>query len=50
MREVTFVDGNRPAAAARRHAAPIVAMVFATQWTTEAQDVETCRCPTIRTR
>ncbi len=43
--EVTFVDGADPVAAARAVAGADAVFVFATQWTTEAQDVETLSLP-----
>ncbi len=43
--EVTYVDGSDPAAAARAAAMADVAIVFATQWRTEAQDIETLGLP-----
>ena len=43
--EVSFVDGRDPAAAAAAAKGADVAIVFATQWTTEAQDVETLALP-----
>lgn len=43
--EVTYVDGSDPAAAARAAATADVAIVFATQWRTEAEDVETLGLP-----
>ncbi|NBB65362.1 glycosyl hydrolase [Pseudomonas sp. ODNR1LW] len=42
---VTYVDGRDPAAAAAAARAADIAVVFATQWTTEAQDVETLSLP-----
>ena len=42
---VTYVDGKDPAAAAAAARAADVAVIFATQWTTEAQDVETLSLP-----
>jgi beta-glucosidase len=49
--KVTYVDGKDVAAAAAAAARSAdVAIVFATQWTTEAQDAPTCRCPMARTR
>jgi beta-glucosidase len=42
---VTYVDGKDPAAAAAAARAADIAVVFATQWTTEAQDVETLSLP-----
>jgi beta-glucosidase len=42
---VTYVDGKDPAAAAAAARAADVAVVFATQWTTEAQDVESLSLP-----
>jgi beta-glucosidase len=44
-REVTFVSGTDHAAAARAARGADVVVVFATQWTTEAQDVETLSLP-----
>lgn len=43
--EVTFVAGDDAAAAARSASEADVAVVFATQWTTEAQDVESLSLP-----
>ena len=43
--EVTFVDGSDPAAAARAASQADVALVFAWQWQTEAQDAETLSLP-----
>ncbi|MGY4395816.1 beta-glucosidase [Sphingomonas sp. UYAg733] len=43
--EVVFVDGSDPAAAAVAAKAADVAIVFATQWQTEAQDAETLVLP-----
>ena len=37
--DITYVDGSDPAAAARAARAANVAIVFATQWRTEAQDL-----------
>lgn len=42
---VTYIDGLDPAAAARAAAEADVVVVFATQWTTEAQDVEDISLP-----
>jgi len=42
---VTYVSGDDPVAAAAAARAADVAVVFATQWTTEAQDVETLALP-----
>lgn len=42
---VTFVDGKDVAAAAAAARASDIAIVFATQWTTEAQDVATLSLP-----
>lgn len=42
---VTFVAGDDAAAAARSASEADVAVVFATQWTTEAQDVESLSLP-----
>ncbi len=42
---VTFVDGKDVAAAAAAARAADIAIVFATQWTTEAQDVATLALP-----
>ena len=42
---VTFVDGRDPAAAAAAAKAADLAIVFATQWTTEAQDVPDLSLP-----
>ena len=42
---VTYVDGRDPAAAAAAARAADIAVVFATQWTTEAQDVESLSLP-----
>lgn len=42
---VTFVDGRDPAAAAAAARRADVAIVFATQWTTEAADVDTLALP-----
>jgi len=43
--EVTYVDGNDPAAAAQAAAKADIAIVFATQWRTEAEDIETLALP-----
>jgi beta-glucosidase len=43
--EVTYVDGRDPAAAARAAKAADLAIVFAWQWRTEAQDIETLSLP-----
>lgn len=43
--QVTFVDGTDPDAAARAAKAADVALVFAWQWQTEAQDAETLSLP-----
>ncbi len=42
---ITFVDGKDVAAAAAAAKAADIAIVFATQWTTEAQDVATLALP-----
>lgn len=44
--EVTFVAGDDPVASGRAARGADVAIVFATQWTTEAQDVESLSLPT----
>lgn len=43
--EVVFVSGDDPAVAAQAARGADAAIVFATQWTTEAQDVETLALP-----
>ena len=43
--KVTFVDGNDPAAAAAAARDADIAIVFATQWTTEAEDVPDLSLP-----
>lgn len=43
--EISYVDGSDPAAAAKAAAAADLAIVFATQWTTEAQDVPDLTLP-----
>lgn len=43
--EVTFVSGTDHAAAARAARGADAVVIFATQWTTEAQDVETLSLP-----
>lgn len=43
--QVTYVDGSDPAAAAAAARGADVAIVFATQWTTEAQDAESLALP-----
>ncbi|VVS99015.1 Beta-glucosidase [Sphingomonas sp. EC-HK361] len=43
--EVTYIDGRDPAAAARAAKAADLAIVFAWQWRTEAQDIETLSLP-----
>jgi len=43
--QISFVDGRDPAAAAAAARAADVAIVFATQWTTEAQDVPDLSLP-----
>ncbi|WP_333574133.1 beta-glucosidase [Sphingomonas sp.] len=43
--EVTYLDGGDPAAAAAAARSADVVVVFATQWTTEAQDVDTLALP-----
>ncbi len=43
--QVTWIDGRDPAAAAAAAKAADVAIVFATQWTTEAQDVPNLSLP-----
>jgi beta-glucosidase len=43
--KVTFVDGNDPAAAAAAARDADLAIVFATQWTTEAEDVPDLSLP-----
>ncbi|WP_242141164.1 glycoside hydrolase family 3 protein [Sphingomonas sp. TREG-RG-20F-R18-01] len=43
--QVTWIDGSDPAAAAAAAKAADVAIVFATQWTTEAQDVPDLSLP-----
>ena len=43
--QITFVDGSDPAAAAAAARAADVAVVFATQWATEAQDVPDLSLP-----
>ena len=43
--EVTYVDGSDPAAAAAAAKAAEIAIVFATQWRTEAEDVENLTLP-----
>ncbi len=43
--QISFVDGSDPAAAAKAAADADLAIVFATQWTTEAQDVHDIKLP-----
>lgn len=43
--ELSYVDGRDPAAAAAAARSADIVVVFATQWTTEAQDVETLALP-----
>ncbi|MEG3086992.1 beta-glucosidase family protein [Sphingomonas sp. PB4P5] len=43
--EVTYIDGNDPAAAAAAARGADLAIVFAWQWQTEAQDAETLALP-----
>ncbi|WP_294334279.1 glycoside hydrolase family 3 protein [uncultured Sphingomonas sp.] len=43
--QVTYVDGRDPAAAAAAAKRADVVVVFATQWTTEAQDVDSLALP-----
>ena len=43
--EVSFIDGSDPAAAARAATGADAVIIFATQWTTEAQDAETLSLP-----
>ncbi|WP_119037723.1 beta-glucosidase [Hephaestia caeni] len=43
--EVTYVDGTDPVAAAKAAAGADVAIVFATQWTTEAEDADSLSLP-----
>jgi beta-glucosidase len=43
--QVTYVDGRDPAAAAAAARGADVVLVFATQWTTEAQDVDSLALP-----
>src|SRR3546814_18755090 len=43
--EVTYVDGSDPVAAAKAAAGADVAIVFATQWTTEAEDAQRLSLP-----
>ncbi|HVI98797.1 MAG TPA: beta-glucosidase [Sphingomonas sp.] len=43
--EVAYVDGTDPAAAAKAASGADVAIVFATQWTTEAEDAENLSLP-----
>jgi beta-glucosidase len=43
--QVTYVDGRDPAAAAEAARTADLAIVFATQWTTEAQDVDSLALP-----
>ncbi|MCH8686668.1 beta-glucosidase [Sphingosinicellaceae bacterium A1X5R2] len=43
--EITYVDGSNPAAAAAAAKAADIAIVFATQWQTEAQDAENLVLP-----
>src|SRR3546814_17699436 len=43
--EVTYVDGSDPVAAAKAAAGADVAIVFATQWTTEAEDAQSLSLP-----
>jgi beta-glucosidase len=43
--EVSFIDGSDPVAAAAAAKAADLAIVFATQWQTEAQDAETLALP-----
>lgn len=43
--EIRYVDGSDPAAAAKAAADADLAIVFATQWTTEAQDVPDLTLP-----
>jgi beta-glucosidase len=43
--EVTYVDGSDPAAAAAAARSADVALVFATQWRTEAEDIHDLKLP-----
>ncbi len=43
--QISYVDGHDPVAAAAAARAADVAIVFATQWRTEAQDIETLALP-----
>src|SRR6202012_2267447 len=43
--EVTYVDGSDPAAAAAAAKSADVALVFATQWRTEAEDIHDLKLP-----
>jgi beta-glucosidase len=43
--EVTYVDGSDPAAAAAAARSADVALIFATQWRTEAEDITTLTLP-----
>ncbi len=43
--QVDFIDGSNPAAAAAAAKSADIALVFATQWQTEAQDAETLALP-----
>jgi len=43
--EVTYVDGSDPAAAAAAAKSADIALIFATQWRTEAEDVTTLALP-----
>jgi beta-glucosidase len=43
--QVTYVDGSDPAAAAAAAKSADVALVFATQWRTEAEDIKTLALP-----
>jgi beta-glucosidase len=43
--QVTYVDGSDPAAAAAAAKSADIALVFATQWRTEAEDIKTLALP-----
>ncbi|RSV47667.1 beta-glucosidase [Sphingomonas sp. ABOLD] len=43
--QVTYVDGSDPAAAARAARSADIVVLFATQWATEAQDVDSLALP-----
>jgi beta-glucosidase len=43
--EVTYIDGSDPAAAAAAAKSADVALIFATQWRTEAEDISTLSLP-----